>query len=310
MQTCQTCGCSFAAVIQLAGMRLNLRGRKRCLECVPHRPLAGPRKKVARPTRQKICERCGSQFAAKSVVNGAMRSLYRRRFCFVCSPFGIHNTSRVPPGTFMASDLIEYRRRRRNAKTYRYQKKTRKQLKAELVAGRGSRCEGCGYDRAITALEFHHRDASTKEFQISSGGLARERLWAEASKCDLLCANCHRMRHLTWPTAGELPTVTARRARKQRAVEALGSCCRGCGYSFPARVFEFHHLEARAKDFAISADGILRSWAKIEAELAKCVLLCANCHRETHAGLRAFTDRHAIGETLSAYRVAAAGHAA
>jgi hypothetical protein len=239
-----------------------------------------------------------------------MRSLYRRRFCFTCSPFGLHNTSRTPPGILPPADLVEYRRRRKNVTTYRYQKKTRKQVKAELIADRGGRCEDCGYATAATALEFHHRDAATKAFQISSGGLARDRLWAEASKCDLLCANCHRLRHLSWPTVTELPTVTQRRARKQRAINALGSCCQGCGLSFPARLFEFHHRDARAKDFAISADGILRSWAKIEAELAKCVLLCANCHRETHAGLRSFAADHSIGETALDYRVRYEGRAA
>ncbi|MHB8631758.1 MAG: hypothetical protein ACYC9W_07515, partial [Candidatus Limnocylindria bacterium] len=63
-----------------------------------------------------------------------------------------------------------------------------------------------------------------------------------------------------------------------------------------APLFEFHHLDARTKSFAISHDGITRRWEKIEAELAKCVLLCANCHRETHAGLRSFTDDRALGE--------------
>lgn len=196
----------------------------------------------------------------------------------------------------VASHVLEHRRTQRNAKTYRYQKKKRKELKGELVAARGGRCGACGYNAATGALEFHHRDAASKKFQISYGSVSRERLWSEAAKCDLLCANCHRLRHVTAPTGDEPRTVKLRRERKQRAVAALGGSCKGCGRRFPARVFEFHHLDASKKEFAISAGGITRRWEKIEAELAKCVLLCANCHRETHAGLRSFSDERAIGE--------------
>jgi Fe-S cluster biogenesis protein NfuA len=244
------------------------------------------------------------QFPAKSVIAGRIRSLYRRRFCLSCSPFGLHNTSAVPPGALAATELAEHRRKRRNAKTYRYQKKKRKALKAALITARGGRCEGCGYNAATAALEFHHRDPSSKEFQISNSSVSRVRLWAEAAKCDLLCANCHRLRHITAPTEDELRTVELRRERKSQAVLALGGTCKGCGLGSPARLLEFHHLDARTKEFSISADGILRSWQKIEAELAKCVLLCANCHRETHAGLRSFTHAHAIGEAAVAYRAA------
>ncbi|HTJ59658.1 MAG TPA: hypothetical protein VL333_00550 [Candidatus Saccharimonadales bacterium] len=78
----------------------------------------------------------------------------------------------------------------------------------------------------------------------------------------------------------------------------------GCGGTFPEPLFEFHHLDARTKEFAISHDGITRRWKKIEAELAKCVLLCANCHRETHAGLRTFTTDPGVAEAAAAYRAA------
>lgn len=51
----------------------------------------------------------------------------------------------------------------------------------------------CGYDRHQAALQFHHVDPTEKEYGLSARGLSRsfERAREEASKCVLLCANCH-----------------------------------------------------------------------------------------------------------------------
>ena len=151
---------------------------------------------------------------------------------------------------------------------------------------RGGRCESCGYEGVPGALEFHHRDASSKEFEIGNSSASRSRRLIEAAKCDLLCANCHRARHVSLESADDSHIVRIRRRMKQRAVILLGSRCAGCVGTFPARAFEFHHLDARTKAFSISADGILRPWVEVEAELRKCVLLCANCHRVVHRLLR------------------------
>src|SRR2546425_1489071 len=43
-----------------------------------------------------MCEACGKHFPAKQFVAGRLRSLYRRKFCLECSPFGGHNTSKKP----------------------------------------------------------------------------------------------------------------------------------------------------------------------------------------------------------------------
>jgi len=55
----------------------------------------------------------------------------------------------------------------------------------------------CGYNKCLEALEFHHRNPSEKEFNVSSKGHSRswERVKKEIEKCDLLCANCHREIH-------------------------------------------------------------------------------------------------------------------
>lgn len=80
-----------------------------------------------------------------------------------------------------------------------------------------------------------------------------------------------------------MEAVSRRRKKlKEKAVEFLGGKCEKCGYDKCIAALEFHHLYG--KDFGLSARGLTRSWEKVEKELRKCQLLCANCHREVHAG--------------------------
>lgn len=291
MRTCVHCGVEFPETVEAGGVRLNLRGRKRCLGCLPHRPLRAPRRSVPRPTGTKTCEQCGRAFAKRMVVDGQLRYLYRRRFCLDCSPFGLHNTSRQPSGIRAPDELREHRRRTKNQQSYRSLKRRRRRRKAQLIEMFGGRCLDCGYDSSPAALEFHHRDAATKEFGVGNWHGSWERLVREAAKCDLVCATCHRLRHAASSTGGvEGTEVASRRRRKSRAIELMGRTCQGCRRSGHQAIFEFHHLEASEKDFGISATGAPGEWSAIVAELAKCVMLCANCHREVHAGVRELFD--------------------
>lgn len=69
----------------------------------------------------------------------------------------------------------------------------RRQLKSQLVLEFGGACILCGYDRSVRALEFHHLNPTEKRFGIGERGTTRPlaRMRAEASKCVLLCSNCH-----------------------------------------------------------------------------------------------------------------------
>ncbi len=74
-----------------------------------------------------------------------------------------------------------------------------------------------------------------------------------------------------------------RKKIRQMAVEYKGARCETCGYNRCIDALEFHHANSSGKDFSISERGYTRSWAKVKEELDKCILLCANCHRELHA---------------------------
>lgn len=58
--------------------------------------------------------------------------------------------------------------------------------------------------------------------------------------------------------------------------------CMDCGQYFPAVCMDFDHRDPKQKRFSISND-IARLWEKTLEEIAKCDLVCANCHRiRTH----------------------------
>jgi 5-methylcytosine-specific restriction endonuclease McrA len=78
--------------------------------------------------------------------------------------------------------------------------------------------------------------------------------------------------------------VNKRRKKiRQMAIEYKGGSCEVCGYDNCSEALEFHHANSSGKDFSISEKGYTRSWLRVKEELDKCMLLCANCHRELHA---------------------------
>jgi hypothetical protein len=68
-------------------------------------------------------------------------------------------------------------------------------LKLAAVQYCGGKCSQCGYDENPWVFEFHHKD-DNKEFQISDVSFGWDRIKGELDKCDMLCANCHRIEHV------------------------------------------------------------------------------------------------------------------
>jgi hypothetical protein len=75
-------------------------------------------------------------------------------------------------------------------------------------------------------------------------------------------------------------TNKLRRKYKENLVKSFGSVCHKCQQTFPACVFDFHHVDPHEKDFEIAN---LYSHKKQLEESKKCIMLCANCHRIEHS---------------------------
>lgn len=58
-------------------------------------------------------------------------------------------------------------------------------------------CTDCGRSFPAVCMDFDHRDPSSKVLAVShmvSLGYSLQRILDEIDKCDLVCANCHRVR--------------------------------------------------------------------------------------------------------------------
>ena len=95
------------------------------------------------------------------------------------------------PQTRQAANRRYYLRYRERITKY-YRDQSRKRAEFVLSQKANKTCLRCGFDDP-RALQFHHRDASQKDFNIGSGagGRSKEKILVEIEKCDLICAKCH-----------------------------------------------------------------------------------------------------------------------
>ena len=79
----------------------------------------------------------------------------------------------------------------------------------------------------------------------------------------------------------------------------LAHPCVDCGIGDPV-VLEFDHLPEFTKSFEIARaiPASTRSWSTIAEEIAKCEVVCANCHRRRTA-MRARTRKYLISQALA-----------
>jgi len=119
------------------------------------------------------------------------------------------NVPKICPKCKIKKDRSEFYNRRNKSGTSSYCKscsceqvvERQRRYKKLCVEYKGGKCELCTYSKYIGALEFHHKDASEKEFTIAYKRLKSikanlsENVKKELDKCSLLCATCHREEH-------------------------------------------------------------------------------------------------------------------
>lgn len=125
-----------------------------------------------------------------------------------------------------------------NPNNYENQKLRGLKRKYEAVLVRGGKCERCGYDKNMSALDFHHINPDEKEFEIDIRKFSNtnlEDLQKEIDKCILLCANCHREEHNPSLTMDNIPEIIKMAEDKKSFSnqDKYGNICPVCGKRFP-----------------------------------------------------------------------------
>lgn len=164
-------------------------------------------------------------------------------------------------------------------------------------------CMDCGGVFPPHVMDFDHRDPKTKAFNIMSARAmlkSRDVLLAEIEKCDIVCANCHRIRTYMAFTSGILrPASFHRKADDGTREQMRGRLknrkrwerhsallrqlrdvpCADCGGRFPWYAMQFDHRDPSTKLGNVPQMAARVSLERLLDEVAKCDIVCTNCHR-------------------------------
>jgi hypothetical protein len=152
----------------------------------------------------------------------------------------------------------------------------------------GKPCLDCSRTFAPYVMEYDHVRGDKRHNISKMGNHKPERVLEEISKCDLVCCACHRIRS----HSRRKPPTTKKLVDFHEWLDLLkANPCTDCGRVLAPVAMDFDHIH----DDKIEGIAQMWSWgrAKVLEELAKCKLVCANCHRERtvtrlKSGSRAF----------------------
>jgi hypothetical protein len=133
-------------------------------------------------------------------------------------------------------------------------------------------------------MDFDHLDPETKvaDIPIMLGrNASEEKLLAEIEKTEVVCANCHRGReHKRYLQTNRSPVhLSPRQKQNKEIIEQAKSCpCADCDGEFSSWQKDFDHVKGEKAE-RVGYIAMSRSTEALLAEIAKCEVVCAVCHR-------------------------------
>jgi hypothetical protein len=139
----------------------------------------------------------------------------------------------------------------------------------------GKPCLDCHRIFAPYVMEFDHVRGKKRHSIGKMANHSRERVLEEIAKCELVCCVCHRIRSHARRAQPQTPKLIAFRDWLNGIKDKP---CLDCHRKFAPEAMDFDHVRG------VKISGITQMWSwgrgKVLAEIAKCEIVCANCHRE------------------------------
>ena len=112
-------------------------------------------------------------------------------------------------------------------------------------------CTKCGKEKSLEDFHWRNKAAGTKRSE---------------------CKECHNNQ------------VKRRYNENKNVINTLkeGKCCVKCGYDKCVAALEYHHTDPTNKVDTVARLSVHYSLEAAMQEIDKCILFCANCHREFH----------------------------
>ena len=132
-------------------------------------------------------------------------------------------------------------------------------------------CSQCGHEKDTTLFRKHPRQGTQP-----------------------YCLECQRTRSKQWYADNkkkQQDNVQRNRVSFQQTITAWKQTlkCACCSES-DVSCLDLHHKDEATKDYTIAKIKNRVSWTILAREINKCIVLCSNCHRKTHAGKIDVTD--------------------
>ncbi len=134
-------------------------------------------------------------------------------------------------------------------------------------------CTKCNNEKEDTEFNWKNKSKGTRQ-------------WA--------CRECHSKYLKTHYKKNPSTYLNSTKKTKKKLLEYIKEAknlpCQDCGIRYPYYVMDFDHRNSNEKKFAISQSKRIGSIEKTKTEIAKCDVVCANCHRERTFGRVAIKD--------------------